>query len=51
MRGGGWGEQDLDLDLGADLKAHRTPWEGLDGFPNDSVYWLATSYDALPGPQ
>ena len=36
---------------GADLKAHRPPGEGLDGFPNDPAYWLAMPYDALPGPQ
>ena len=40
----------LDLDLGANLKAHRTPGEGLDGFPNGSAYWPAMSYEALPCP-
>ena len=29
---------DLDLDLGADPKACRTPGEEHDGFPDDSAY-------------
>ena len=37
MGRGGGGPGDLDLDLGADLKAHRTPGEGHDGVPNDSA--------------
>ena len=35
---------DLDLDLGAGLKAHRTPGQGLDGFPEDSAYRPAMPY-------
>ena len=30
--------QDLDLDLGADLKAHRTPGVEHNGVPNNSAY-------------
>ena len=40
----------VDLDLGAHLKAHRTPGEGLDGFPDDFAYGLAMPYAALLGP-
>ena len=39
--GAGAGAGYLDLDLGADLKAHRTPGEGHHGFPDDSAYWPA----------
>ena len=32
------GSRNLDLDLGADFKAHRTPGEEHNGFPDDSAY-------------
>ena len=36
--GGSLLSSDLDLDFGADLKAHRTPGEEHNGFPDDSAY-------------
>ena len=59
---GGWGEcrevgegvgrshGGFDLDVGADLKAHRTSGGVHDGVPDDSAYRPATPCDALPGP-
>ena len=37
----GGGGADLDLDLEADLKAHRTPGVEHDGVPDDSAHWPA----------
>ena len=48
--GGGCTGWVLDLDLGADLKAHRRPGVMHDGAPEDSAYRPAMPYDALPGP-
>ena len=42
---GGGGGRDLDLDLGADLKAHRPPGEEHDGVPDDSTYGPAMPYE------
>ena len=42
----------LDLDLGADLKAHRTPGVTHDRAPDDTAHRPAMPYDAqvLDGP-
>ena len=50
VKGGGGGEWgDLDLDLGADLKAHRTLGVEHDGVPDDSADRPAMPHDTLPG--
>ena len=42
----------LDLDLGANRKAPRTPGEEHDGFPDDSAYWPAVPCEMhTPGPR
>ena len=46
---GGW-DVDLDVDLGAGLKAHRLSGLTHDGAPADAAYRPAMPYDALPGP-
>ena len=38
MPAGVEGVRDLDLDLGADLKAHRPPGEEHNGVPDDPAY-------------
>ena len=43
---------DLDLDLGTDLMAHRTPREEHNGVPDGSTYWPAMPYEMRsPGPR
>ena len=41
----------MDLDLKADLQAHRPRGTTHDSAPNDIAYRLAMPYDAHPGPQ
>ena len=48
--GGVWRGVDLDLDLGANLSAHRTPRVERDGVPDNSAYRPAMPSDAHPGP-
>ena len=45
------GQADLDSDLGADLKAHRTPEVTHDGAPHNTAFRPAMPSDAHPGPQ
>ena len=43
-------QEDLDSNLGADLKFHMTPRVEHIGIPGDFAYWPAMPFDALFGP-